>query len=338
MQYFKYDMVLPMNTGAEAVDTALKLARRWGYVKKGIAQDQAIVLGCAGNFHGRTLAAISMSTDPTSYGGFGPILPNVGPNYPGASQPIRFNDYPALEEAFQRHSARIAAFLVEPIQGEAGVIIPDTGYLKKCYDLCKRHNALFIADEIQCGLYRTGSLLASQADGVRADVVCLGKALSGGMLPISAVLADRDVMMCIRPGEHGSTYGGNPLACAVAVASLQVLRDEKLGENAVRIGKKMMESLKSIHAPGIIKEVRGRGLFAAVEFCPDSKVTAWNFCLLLKQRGIATKPTQRNIIRLAPPLIITEEQLDECLQVFHTAIRDIQTMDVSKIPGANLPH
>ena len=183
------------------------------------------------------------------------------------------------------------------------MIIPDPGYLKRCYDLCRRHSALFIADEIQCGLYRAGSLLASQADGVRADIVCLGKALSGGMLPISAVLADRDVMLCIRPGEHGSTFGGNPLACAVAIASLQVLRDEKLGENAVRLGKKMLESLKSINAPGIIKEVRGRGLFVAVEFCPDARVSAWNFCLLLKQRGIATKPTQRNIIRLVCGLL-----------------------------------
>lgn len=245
--YFGYDMVLPMNTGAEAVETAIKLARKWGYEKKGIKENEAIVLSCENNFHGRTTGVISMSTDPDSYSGFGPYLPLVGPNVTETT--IRYNNLEDLEKVLNAVGKNVAAFLVEPIQGEAGIMVPDDGYLKKAYELCKKHNVLFIADEIQTGLGRTGKMLCVDHDNVRPDIVLLGKALSGGVYPVSAVLADRDVMLCIKPGEHGSTYGGNPLGCAAAIAALEVIKEENLVENSEKLGQKFREALKNINSP-----------------------------------------------------------------------------------------
>jgi ornithine--oxo-acid transaminase len=320
--YFGYDMVLPMNTGAESVETAIKLARKWGYMKKGIAEDQAVVLGCTGNFHGRTLAVISLSTDPSSRQGFGPYLPKVGPEVFGPTDIIVYNDIDVLERVFEKHGATIAAFLVEPIQGEAGVIIPDTGYLKRCYDLCQKYHVLFIADEIQTGLGRTGKLLACDHEGIRPDILVLGKALSGGLYPVSAVLADKEIMLCIRPGEHGSTYGGNPLACATAMAALQVLKEEHLAENAALMGDILLSELRTIQCP-FIRHIRGKGLLCAIEIdeTQSNNITAWDICLLLKERGILAKPTHENIIRLAPPLCITEDQLRECVAIIQSVFQ-----------------
>ena len=322
-EYFGYEMVLPANTGAEGVETSIKLARKWGYLKKGIPEHQAVILSCTGNFHGRTLGVISLSTDPTSRHGFGPFLPNVGPHVFGPSHVVYYNDADALERLLKEHSAIVAAFLVEPIQGEAGIIIPDKGYLKRCYDLCKKYNVLFIADEIQTGLGRTGRLLACDHDGVRPDILVLGKALSGGVYPVSAVLADKDIMLCIRPGEHGSTYGGNPLACAVGMAALEVIREENLAENATRMGEILLRDLNTIQSPWI-RSIRGVGLLCAIEINESHAIqSAWDICLLLKERGILAKPTHRNIIRLAPPLCITEEQINECVSIIQGVFRDI---------------
>ncbi|CAO3642251.1 unnamed protein product [Cunninghamella blakesleeana] len=248
-EYFGYDMVLPMNTGAEAVETAIKLARRWGYENKGIPENEAIVLSCENNFHGRTTGVISMSTDPDSYKGFGPYLPLVGPKCPTTGITIRYNNADDLEKVLEANPGKVAGFLVEPIQGEAGIMVPDEGYLKKCYELCKKHKVLFIADEIQTGLARTGKMLCYEHDNFRPDVVLLGKALSGGVYPVSAVLADRDVMLCIKPGEHGSTYGGNPLGCAVAIAALDVIKEENLVEKSDVLGEKFRQALRNIDSP-----------------------------------------------------------------------------------------
>jgi len=248
-EYFGYDMVLPMNTGAEGVETAIKLARKWGYSKKGIPEDEAMVLGCAGNFHGRTMCPVSLSTDPECRDGFGPFVPMLGAVCSATGDVLNFNDVGALEKALEAHGSKVAAFLVEPVQGEAGIIVPDDGYLRKCYELCKKHNVLFIADEIQTGLGRTGRKLAVDHEGVRPDILILGKALSGGVYPVSAVFADRDIMLCIKPGEHGSTYGGNPLACATAIAALEVLRDEKLAERADLLGKRLRSGLLNLRSP-----------------------------------------------------------------------------------------
>ena len=250
-EYFGYEMVLPMNTGAEAVETAIKLARKWGYMKKGIAHDEAIVLAASGNFHGRTLGAISMSTDPESRSIFGPFVPLVGSVCVAGQGELRYNNVDDLRQALEAHGPRVAGFLVEPIQGEAGIVVPDDGYLRECFDLCKKHNVLFMADEIQTGLCRTGDMLACQHDGVRPDVVLLGKALSGGVYPVSAVLADREIMLCIKPGEHGSTYGGNPLGCAVAITALQVLKDEKLAERAKVLGERFRKGIRNLQSPVI---------------------------------------------------------------------------------------
>lgn len=323
---FGYDMVLPMNTGAEGVETALKLARKWGYEKKKIPKDQAIIVSCCGCFHGRTLAVISMSCDNEATRGFGPLLPG--------HLKVDFGDEVALEKIFEENGDRIAGFLFEPIQGEAGVIIPPDGYLKAVRELCSKFNILMIADEIQSGLGRSGRMLACDWAEVRPDVVILGKALGGGVIAVSAVLADKDVMLSIQPGEHGSTFGGNPLASAVAVASLDVITEEGLSERSDQMGQELRNQLMKIHQlfPNLIKEVRGKGLFNAVEL--NSKalfpVSAYDICLKLKERGVLAKPTHDTIIRLTPPLSIS---LDE-LQEGSNALRDVMEFDVPKMQKA----
>ncbi|PIN10694.1 Ornithine aminotransferase [Handroanthus impetiginosus] len=320
---FGYDMVLPMNTGAEGVETALKLARKWGYLKKRIPKDEAIIVSCCGCFHGRTLAAISMSCDNEATRGFWPLLPG--------HLKVDFGDATALEKIFKEKGDRIAGFLFEPIQGEAGVIIPPDGYLQAVRDLCTKYNVLMIADEIQSGLARSGRILACDWENVRPDVVILGKALGGGVLPVSAVLADKDVMLCIQPGEHGSTFGGNPLASAVAIASLDVIRDEKLAERSAQLGEELRQQLGKVQQkfPDLIKEVRGKGLFNAVEL--NSKalfpVTAYDICLKMKERGILAKPTHDSIIRLTPPLSISRDELHEGSK----ALNDVLELDLPKI-------
>lgn len=333
-EYFGYEMVLPMNTGAEGVETALKLARKWGYLKKGIPANEAIILSASGNFHGRTLGAISLSTDPESRGGFGPYVPGIGAICPGSNAVLRYNHVEDLEAALGQHGERVAALLLEPIQGEAGIIVPDEGYLRRCSELCKQHNVLFIADEIQTGLGRTGRLLAVQHEGIRPDMVILGKALSGGVYPVSAVLADRDVMLCIQPGEHGSTYGGNPLACAVAMAALEVLREEGLAERAQVLGERLRRALGALNSP-ILRVIRGKGLLNAMVIDEErlgGGKKAWHLCLLLKHYGLLTKPTHDNIVRLSPPLCITAEQIDEAVSIIGKALQDILTWDFVKNP------
>jgi len=313
-EYFGYDMVLPMNSGAEGVETAIKLARKWAYQVKGVDKDGAIVIFAQNNFHGRTMLAVSASTDPDCYEGFGPFLPGIAK--------IPYNDANALKEYLQAHGKNVAAFIVEPIQGEAGVFVPDEGYLKACYDHCKEHNVLFIADEIQTGIARTGKLLACDYENVRPDILILGKAISGGVLPVSAVLADREIMLTIKPGQHGSTFGGFPLACAVAKASLEVVRDENLAERAFELGKAFREQLRAIQNP-MIKLVRGKGLLNAIVVEPKNGYEAWDVCLKLKDQGVLCKPTHRHIIRLAPPLVITREQLTEVAGIIEAVINEI---------------
>ena len=307
--YFGYDKVLPMNTGVEAGETAVKLARRWAYEKKGVAANEAVILFPEGNFWGRTIAAISSSTDPSSYTNFGPFVPGF--------KQIPYNDIDALEAALQNKN--VAAFMVEPIQGEAGVIVPDNGYLKAAHELCKRYNVLLIADEIQTGLSRTGKLLASDYDDVRPDILMLGKALSGGVMPISAVLCDDHIMNTIKPGEHGSTFGGNPLACVVAVAALSVLRDQNLADNAYQMGQLFRSELEKINTP-FISVVRGKGLLNAIEVTHQNPNAAWDFCLVLKENGLLAKPTHGNKIRFAPPLIITRDQILESVAIIKKSL------------------
>eukprot|EP00953_Heterococcus_sp_UTEX-ZZ885_P029951 15855-Heterococcus_DN1.PRE.4 len=301
-KYFGYDRVLPMNTGVEGGETAIKLARKWAYTIKGVPDGQAKVVFAKSNFWGRTLAAVSSSTDPSCYKGFGPYMPNF--------LTVPYNDIPALTALFES-DPHIAAFMVEPIQGEAGVVVPDDGYLKAVRDLCTKHNVLFIADEVQTGLCRTGKDLCCDWENVKPDLVILGKALSGGTMPVSAVLGSHEVMMVIGPGEHGSTYGGNPMACAVAMAALKVLKDEKLGDNAINMGKRVRDGLRHMNAP-IVELVRGKGLLNAIVIHEDEKQPdkAWQICLKLKDAGLLAKQTHRHIVRLAPPLCITEAQ--EC--------------------------
>jgi ornithine--oxo-acid transaminase len=307
--YFGYDKVLPMNTGVEAGETAVKLARRWAYEKKGVAANEAVILFPEGNFWGRTIAAISSSSDPSSYQNFGPFVPGF--------KQIPYNDIDALEAALQNKN--VAAFMVEPIQGEAGVIVPDNGYLKAAHELCKRHHVLLIADEIQTGLSRTGKLLASDYDDVRPDILMLGKALSGGVMPISAVLCDDDIMNTIKPGEHGSTFGGNPLACVVAVAALSVLRDQNLADNAYQMGQLFRSELEKINTP-FISVVRGKGLLNAIEVTHQNPNAAWDFCLVLKENGLLAKPTHGNKIRFAPPLIISRDQILESIAIIKKSL------------------
>jgi ornithine--oxo-acid transaminase len=301
-RFFGYDKLLPMNSGAEAVETALKLCRRWGYHTKGVLPEHAKIVVCGENFHGRTITIISMSTDPSSYAGFGPYTPGF--------IKIPYNDAHALENIL--NDPAITGFLVEPIQGEAGVVVPDDGYLQTCYNLCRTHNVLFMADEIQSGIGRTGRLLACDYENVRPDILILGKALSGGVTPISAVLADDDIMLTIAPGEHGSTFGGNPLAARVGIAALEVVKEEKLSENAYAMGILFRREMEKAVNP-MIKCVRGKGLLNAIVTEPRDGKTAWDICLALKENGLIAKPTHDHIIRFTPPLIITEEQMMEAI-------------------------
>jgi ornithine--oxo-acid transaminase len=309
-KYFKYDKVLPMNSGAEADETALKLCRKWAYKKKGVKENNAKIIVCEGNFHGRTISIVSMSTDPDARNDYGPFTPGF--------IIIPYNDVKALENALR--DPDVAGFLVEPIQGEAGVYVPDEGYLKKAYDLCKSKNVLFIADEVQTGIARTGKLLACDHEGVRPDILILGKALSGGVLPVSAVLADNEIMLTIKPGEHGSTFGGNPIAAKVAIAALEVVREEKLAENAERLGKIFREEFTSIDSE-MIELVRGKGLLNAVVIKPKNGKEAWDVCLAMKEKGVIAKPTHGHIIRFAPPLTINEAQLREAIGLIKEAFK-----------------
>ncbi len=313
-EYFNYESVLMMNSGAEAVETALKLARKWAYTVKGVERDNAILIFCEGNFHGRTIAIVSASNDPDSYENYGPFLPGI--------VRIPYNDSKALEEVLQKHGKNVAGFVVEPIQGEAGVYVPDEGYLKSCYDICKKHNVLFIADEVQTGIARTGKLIASDYENIRPDVLILGKAISGGVLPVSAVLADKHIMMTIKPGQHGSTFGGFPLACAVAKAALEVVKDDKLAERAYELGEYFRGLLRAIKHP-MLTLVRGKGLLNAIIVEPKDGNEAWDVCLKLKERGLLCKPTHRHIIRLAPPLVITKEQLKECAEIIESVFNEL---------------
>ena len=319
--YFGYDKVLPMNTGVEAVETAIKLARKWAYKVKGVPQNQAKVIFAEGNFHGRTLTVISASTDPDAKNEFGPYMPGL--------EIIPYNNPEALEKAL--HDQNVAAFIVEPIQGEAGVIVPDQGYLRRVADSCRSNNVLLICDEVQTGLARTGLMLASDHENVKPDVWILGKALSGGTIPISAVLADDEIMLCIKPGEHGSTFGGNPLAAKVAVTALEVLKEENLAGNAERLGKIFRSELEKIARDSqVVTTVRGKGLLNALVIKPmeDGK-TAWDFCISLKEKGILAKPTHGDIIRFAPPLVIKEEEVYRAIEKITAVIYEFEGVPVS---------
>ena len=310
-RFFGYDKVLPMNTGAEADETALKLCRKWAYMKKGVPDGKAKIIVCDGNFHGRTITIVSLSNDPESYAGYGPFTPGF--------IKIPYNDIPALEKALQ--DPDVAGFLLEPIQGEAGVFVPDEGYLKKAYELCKSKNVLFIADEVQTGIARTGRLLACDHEGVHPDILVLGKAMSGGMMPVSCVLANDDIMLCIKPGEHGSTYGGNPIAARVSIAALEVVRDEKLAENAEKLGQVFRDRISKIHSD-MIELVRGKGLLNAVVIKPKNGKTAWDVCLKLRDKGLLAKPTHQHIIRFAPPLVINKMELMEAIGIIENTIAE----------------
>lgn len=312
-EYFGYDKVLPMNSGAEADETAIKLCRKWAYEKKGVEANKAKIVVCEGNFHGRTVTIVSMSTDPDARGGFGPYTPGF--------EVIPYNDTEALRKALQ--DKNVAGFLVEPIQGEAGVYVPEDGYLKKAYDMCKEHNVLFIADEVQTGLARTGRLLACDHEGVRPDILILGKALSGGVFPVSAVLADDEIMLVIQPGQHGSTFGGNPIAAKVAMAALEVIKNEKLAERAEKLGKIFRQELKNMKSD-MISVVRGKGLLNAIIIEPKNGKEAWDVCVKMAENGLLAKPTHQHIIRFAPPLIITEEQLHEAIAIIHKSIASFE--------------
>ena len=308
-EFFGYDKVLPMNSGAEADETALKLTRKWAYKKKGIAEDQAKIIVCEGNFHGRTITIVSMSTDPDAKKDFGPFTPGF--------ITIPYNDLTALEKALE--DPNVAGFLVEPIQGEAGVYVPDAGYLKKASEMCKAKNVLFIADEVQTGIARTGKLLCCHHEDVRPDILILGKALSGGFFPVSAVLADDDIMLTIKPGEHGSTFGGNPIACRVAIAALKVVQEENLADHAEKMGKIFREELSNVKSD-MISLVRGKGLLNAIIIKPKNGKEAWDVCVKMAENGLLAKPTHGDIIRFAPPLVITEVQLREAIEIIKKSI------------------
>ena len=313
-EYFKYDKVLPMNTGVEGGETANKIARKWGYEVKGIEENKAKIIFVNGNFWGRTLAAISTSDDPLSYKGFGPYMPGY--------ETIPYNDLDALEESFQ--DKNVCAFMVEPIQGEAGVVVPDEGYLSGIRTLCDKYNVLFIADEVQTGIGRTGKMLATDYEDARPDILILGKALSGGVLPVSAVLADDEIMMCIRPGEHGSTFGGNPLACVVAKSALEVVKEENLVENAFLRGHQFRDRLKNLGEESeLVKKIRGKGLLNAIVIDDEEdSSTAWDICMKMKDNGLIAKPTHGNIIRFAPPLVISETEVDESCEIIEQSIKE----------------
>ncbi|NQY67213.1 MAG: ornithine--oxo-acid transaminase [Flavobacteriales bacterium] len=311
-EYFGFDKLLPMNSGVEAVETGIKLARKWGYQKKGIPADQAKIIFCEGNFHGRTITIVSASNDEVAKNEFGPFTPGI--------ETIPYNNSDALAEALK--DINVVAFIVEPIQGEAGVLVPEDGYLARCKALCKENNVLFIADEIQTGIARTGKLLACDYDGIKPDILLLGKALSGGVLPVSAVFADDHIMMCLKPGEHGSTFGGNPLANKVAIAALEVVRDENMAENSMRLGEILREGLRAIDSD-MITLVRGRGLLNAIVIKPKNGVDAMELCIRMKNNGLLAKPTHEDKIRFAPPLVITEEQIKECIQIISDTIKAV---------------
>ena len=324
-QLLGYDKVLPMNTGVEGGETAFKLARRWSYDVKGVEKNKAVIIVAENNFWGRSIAAISSSTDPSSYGGFGPYVPGI--------VKIPYNNVVALEESLQ--DKNVAAFMVEPIQGEAGVVVPDAGYLTKVRELCTKYNVLFIADEVQTGIARTGKMMACDHENIKPDILVLGKALSGGTMPVSAVLANDDIMLCIKPGEHGSTFGGNPLACAVAMESLKVIVEEKLAENSEKMGEVFRTELRNLNHP-IIELVRGKGLLNAMVIKTGEETEhnwntdgelAWNLCLKMRDNGLLAKPTHGNIIRFAPPLVITEAQIHEAVSIIKTSID--QTVSVA---------
>ncbi|MCG6187689.1 ornithine--oxo-acid transaminase [Maribellus maritimus] len=310
-QLFGYDKMLPMNSGAEADETALKLVRKWAYKVKGVPANEAKIVVCDGNFHGRTITIISMSSDPDAYNHYGPYTPGF--------VNIPYNDIERLEKELQ--DPNVAGFLVEPIQAEAGVYVPEDGYLQKAAELCKKYNVLFVADEVQTGLARTGKMLACNHEDVRPDILVLGKALSGGMYPVSCVLADDEIMLTIKPGEHGSTYGGNPVAAKVAMTALDVLQDEKLAENAERLGEIFRAEMKAINSP-LIEMVRGKGLLNAVAIRPTNGKTAWDVCLGLKENGLIAKPTHEHIIRFTPPLVITEEQLMDAIGIIKETFKE----------------
>ncbi len=310
--YFGYDKVLPMNTGVEAVETALKLSRKWGYEAKKVEEDKAVIVICEGNFHGRTTGVVAFSSDPTAKNNFGPFTPGY--------VAVPHNDLPALEKAFQNKN--VVAFMFEPIQGEAGVVVPDEGYFTGIRNLCTEYNVLMVADEIQTGLARTGKMLACDHENVRPDVLILGKALSGGILPVSAVLADNDIMLTIKPGEHGSTYGGNPLACAVAIKALEVLKDENMAANADAMGKLLRSGLEKLGSP-FVSIVRGKGLLNAIVIKHSNPEAAWDLCLALKENGLLAKPTHGDKIRFAPPLLINKEQVMECVGIIEKSLKTL---------------
>lgn len=314
-EIFGYDKLLPMNSGAEAVETALKLARKWAYQVKGVKKDKALIVTCKNNFHGRTISIISYSTDENAKKEYGPYTPGF--------EVIEYNNAEALADILKEKDSEIAAFLVEPIQGEAGVVVPDKDYLKKCYDLCNQHNVLFIADEIQTGIGRTGKMLCCEHENIRPDIVVLGKALSGGVLPVSAVLCDDEIMMTISPGQHGSTFGGFPLANAVATAAMKVVLEERLAEKAEKLGRIFRVEISKIKSP-FIKLIRGKGLLNAIEIQPHNGKTAWDVCIEMAKNGLLAKPTHQHIIRFAPPLVITEEQLREGIKIIKESINSLE--------------
>ena len=314
--FFEYDKVLPMNTGVEGGETAVKLARKWGYEVKKIPKDSAKIIFVEGNFWGRTLGAISSSTDPSSTNGFGPFMPGY--------EVIPYNNLESLREALK--DPNVAAFMVEPIQGEAGVVVPDENYLKRAYEMCKESNVLFIADEVQTGIGRTGKMICCEHHGFKPDILILGKALSGGVFPVSAILASDEVMLTIKPGEHGSTFGGNPVACEVAMAALKVIRDEKLAENAHNMGVIFRDKIQTyINSSDIVEKIRGKGLLNAIVIKDDENSDiAWNICLKMAENGLLAKPTHGNIIRFAPPLIINEVQLNNCIEIIISSLKDFE--------------
>ena len=314
--FFDYDKVLPMNTGVEGGETAIKLARKWGYEVKKIPTDSAKIIFVEGNFWGRTLGAISSSTDPSSTNGFGPFMPGY--------EIIPYNNLDSLREALK--DPNVAAFMVEPIQGEAGVVVPDENYLRNAYEMCKDSNVLFIADEVQTGIGRTGKMICCEHHGFKPDILILGKALSGGVFPVSAILASDEVMLTIKPGEHGSTFGGNPVACEVAMAALKVIRDEKLSENAHNMGVIFRDKIQTyINNSNIVEKIRGKGLLNAIVIKDDENSDiAWNICLKMAEKGLLAKPTHRNIIRFAPPLIINEDQLNNCIEIIISSLKDFE--------------
>lgn len=347
-QTFGFDMVLPMNTGAEAVETAVKIARKWGYKVKGIPQNEALVFSVTENFHGRTFAAISMSNDPESRDNYGPYLPNIGSINPSTNNPIRYNNVDDVREVLEAHGKNTAAFLVEPIQGEAGIVVPDDSYLREVKALCEKHNVLLICDEIQTGIARTGKMLCHEWSGIKPDLVLLGKAISGGMYPVSCVLGSKEAMLTIEPGTHGSTYGGNPLGSAVAIRALELIQEENMVERAETLGNRFREGLKAINNPMIIT-IRGKGLLNAIVI--DEKKTnghsAWDLCMLFKEKGLLVgralkiahvknvqdtdaggqaKPTHQNIIRLAPPLVITDKEIDDALAIIKEAMEELPNL------------